>query len=306
MKIFIKNKPTDAWHWILNYGYFAAWKHFGYESIFFNNLKELKNETEYNVMCFDDDIRDFQDIEILGKAKKSFVYVQPTSFPGKFGQNPLFITSCNSKLRRELEKNPNIKLWSFVTPYDEEKIFSGWNKVSNILLAFDDINYMNYVTVPHMKYKYDVCYIGGRANNGFDEKIKLIEATFAEFEKSGLRTGFFINKGLTLANEANILFHSEVGINIHDVFQRLYGYDTNERTFKTLGLTGLLVSDSVRQLEEKFPTVLTSNDPVELTKKTKEIFELSLKERNEIKEKNRALILEKHTYKNRVKELLSL
>lgn len=306
MKIFVKNKPTDAWHWILNNGYVSAWKYKGYDTFLFDKLEDLKNQTDYNVMCFDDDINNFESLEILQKSNKSWVYVQPTYYPDKWGKNPLFTTSCNAHLRNQIEKNRNIKLWSFVTTYDNEPLFSGWNKVHNILLGFDDINYIKNITKPHVKYQYDVCYIGGRAHNGFDEKIKLLKEVFTEFEKSNLKTGFFINKGLSLAAEANILFHSGIGLNVHDVFQRLYGYDTNERTFKTLGLTGYLVSDAIKQLQEFFPSTPSDNDPKNLVKHVKSFFELTEKERNDIKETNRHIMLNQHTYKNRVESLLSL
>lgn len=305
MIIYLKRKPTDAWHWILNNGYFAAWKNHGFDVRLFDNLSELSSEQEYQIMAFDDDIKSFQDLEILSKAEKVYLYVQPTSFPGKWGQHPLFITSCNKKIINNINSMANVHLWSFVNSTGLN-LFNGWKDVCHVPLAFDDINYLNDIKKPQPKYEYDICYIGGRANNGFDEKIQLLTQVFGAFEKTNIKCGFFINKNLTIVDESNILFHSSISLNVHDPYQRAYGFDTNERTFKSLGLTGFLISDDVKELKSFFPSVNCSNDQAEMIKAVKESLLLTSQEINNIKEINRVIILQNHTYKSRVNKLLNL
>ena len=129
---------------------------------------------------------------------------------------------------------------------------------------------------------------------------------FIEFKKSGLNCGFFINKNLTHEQETGLLYNSKISLNIHDAYQRTLGCDTNERTFKSLGLNGILISDKIKQLENIFPNIKTSNDSSELVRITKEYLSLTEKELNNIKEENRQNILDNHCYTNRVKQLLSL
>ena len=123
---------------------------------------------------------------------------------------------------------------------------------------------------------------------------------------SGLKCGFFVNKNLTHKQECDLLANSKITLNIHDAYQRVLGLDTNERTFKSLGLNGLLVSDKVKQLNELFPNVATSLSADELVSITKEILSLSENEIKIIKEENKHNILENHCYINRVKTLMSL
>ena len=158
-------------------------------------------------------------------------------------------------------------------------------------MAYDSISYKS---VENKNYEYDICYIGGWANNGFDEKRKIMIEIFREFKGSGLKCGFFINKNLTHEQENLILCNSKVSLNIHDAYQRSLGFDTNERTFKSLGLNGILISDEVDQLKRIFPEIKISNNPTELVDLTKEYISLTDKKRNDIKEYNKQNILENH------------
>jgi len=191
-------------------------------------------------------------------------------------------------------------LWCFG---DADLYHNKWKKVNTIPLAFDSISYK---PKKDKKYEYDICFVGGWANNGFNEKRKIMIDIFVEFKKSGLNCGFFIGKNLTHEQENLLLYNSKISLNIHDAYQRTLGFDTNERTFKSLGLNGVLISDKVDQLERIFPSVKTSNDPAELVKFAKEYLSLAEKELNDIKEENRQLILDNHCYTHRVEKLLSL
>ena len=303
MRVYIKNHPSDAGHWIYNKGYVSAWQALGYEPTLYDRLTDIDTSNEYSLMAVDADITDSTGLQVLEKATKVWLYVQPNTYPGKWGRHPNFITSATDKLISYVNILPNVKKWSFLSANDT--VFNKWGKVHSIPLAFDSVGYLKEIKPYHQKYHYDVCYIGGRANNGFDEKIKLIDSTFNQFENSGLNTGFFINRGLSLSDEANILFHSEVGLNIHDVFQREYGFDTNERTFKTLGLTGLLASDANSQFETLFG-IKGTNNLEQLVDMVKAWLELSSIERKSLKDQSRDNILRNHTYVNRVESLLKL
>jgi spore maturation protein CgeB len=124
--------------------------------------------------------------------------------------------------------------------------------------------------------------------------------------KSGLNCGFFVGKNLTHQQECEVLHNSKLTLNIHDAYQRILGNDTNERTFKSLGLNGLMVSDTIRQLNSIFPNLKTSLEPDELVQITKDYLSLTDKELNDIKEENRQNILDNHCYTNRVQQLLDL
>ena len=117
-----------------------------------------------------------------------------------------------------------------------------------------------------------------------------------------IKTGIFINRGLTHQQENKILSNSRISINIHDAYQRSLGYDTNERTFKSLGLNGFLISDKVSQLERLFPAVAVCNNPDDMCDLIKKNLQEDL---TQVKHINRKYILEEHTYINRVSKMES-
>jgi hypothetical protein len=196
----------------------------------------------------------------------------------------------------------NVYLWTFTDVVPD--YFHKWKKVQTIPLAFDSISYKP--TIDKSYGKYDICFVGGWVDNGLDEKRKIMMDIFLEFKKSGLNCGFFINKNLSHEQENALLYNSKISLNIHDAYQRTLGFDTNERTYKSLGLNGIMISDKVDQLERIFPEVKTTLDPSELVRITKDYLSLSEKELNDIKEKNRQHVLDNHCYTHRVKELLAL
>ena len=134
-------------------------------------------------------------------------------------------------------------------------------------------------------------------------KKKIMLDQFRHFKTSGLRCGFFIDKGLTHEQENKILFNSKIAINIHDIHQRELGLDVNERTFKSLGLTGFLISDDVKVMETLFPETpraVSAPHMVEL------VHNYLSQDLEEIKKANRQTILDNHTYIKRVQQLLEL
>ena len=290
--------------WIYE-GYKKAWESLGYETQYIENPLRTDND-EYYVMITDgwyaskyfqkDLLHNF-----IKSAKKVFCFSQPTNFPMPWGSHPNFKSTCTAELIQEINCLDNIKLWSFADINKE--YFPNWKHIETVPLAFDNIGYEY---LQDEKYKFDVCFVGGRANNGFDEKYKIMMSHFSAFKDSGLKCGIFVGKNLTHEQENKLLYNSKVAINIHDAYQRKLRLDTNERTFKALGLTGVLVTDDEGQLQRLFPDVKRTNDPKEMVKFVKEYVNISEEELNSIKEKNRKIILDNHTYVHRVKKLLQL
>ena len=303
MKVYVYDYPTHAGKWIYK-GYQLAWKELGYEVIKIpidqTVAEVVENYDEDYILMITDAGVATDDYEMIEKSYKTFAYVQPNHFPDPWGTHPNFVCLAHDETINMLNEMNNVRLWAFG---DNTSYHSKWKKVNTIPLAFDSISYK---PTRDKKYEYDVCFIGGWANNGFDEKRKIIIESFSEFMRSDLKCGFFINKGISHDQEQKILYNSKVAINIHDAYQRTLGFDTSERTFKSLGLNGVLISDKVDQLERIFPSVKTSNGSAELVKFAKEYLSLAEKELNDIKEENRQLILDNHCYTHRVEKLLSL
>lgn len=299
MIIYCNNYSSHAGKWIYN-GYRKAWKNLGYEVKDFNLIEQA--DGEYFVMTTDSDINE-QNITKIKNSKKTFLFVQPNVFPSPWGTHPNFVSNLNDGLIKKLNCLENVFYWTFVDT--NKQYYYKWEKpIYTFPLAFDSLNYLS--KGYDSKYSYDVCFVGGWANNGFDEKRKIIINTFKPFINSGLKCGFFVNKNISHDLETEIIANSSVSLNIHDAYQRKLGLDTNERTFKSLALNGYLVSDTVEQLTNLFP-----NTPNSLN--FEEIYDLVLKALQtdpallkDIKQKNKNMILEKHTYLHRVAKMLEL
>ena len=324
--VFIQDhtKITGAGLWIYR-GYYTAWKSLGYEVVYIDGssheldhmCKLAQNNEEYHIMVTDGFWSAFKKVSnefkmkekfdmAMKKAKNVFFFTQPIKFPDPWGSHPNWKTQCDEHFINEVNKGDNYKLWTFVdVNYGtvKETFYSLWKNITTIPLAFDNFSYQS---LEDEKYKFDVCFVGGRANNGFDEKHKIMMNHFKAFKDSGLKCGIFVDKNLTHEQENKILYNSKVAINIHDAYQRQLGLDTNERTFKSLGLTGVLVADKEGQLGRLFPDVKRTNDPKEMVKFVKEYVNMPEEELSFIKEKNRKMILNNHTYLHRVKQLLEL
>jgi len=299
--VFIKHHPTHAGKWIYR-GYKKAWEKLGYSVHYYDNLSEISNfKDNYYLMAIDGNINNTLALDIVKRSQKTFLYIQPNVFPEPWGRHPNFICHCPDAFIDELNKMDNVTLWSFGNSFEYH---TKWKEGFSIPLAFDSLSYK---PIKDENYnKYDICFVGGWANNGFNEKRPIMIKYFSEFMKSGLNCGFFINKNISQEQENALLYNSKISLNIHDAYQRILGYDTNERTFKSLGLNGVLLSDKVDQLERIFPDVKTVMEPSEMVRITKEYLSLPEKELNDIKEENRQNILDNHCYTHRVEQLLSL
>jgi len=169
-------------------------------------------------------------------------------------------------------------------------------------LAFDNIAYQS-EDCEDSNYEFDVAYVGGWANNGFDTKKKIMMEHFAAFKDSGLKCGFFINKNLTHEQELKILANSKICINVHDDYQRIMKLDTNERTWKALGLNGILISDNVGSVIPDQPNIYQVESPEEMVKTAQWVINgMEGFNRNTTKE----FVLEYETYVERCKQLESI
>ena len=300
MRVYTPDIPEHAGHWIFK-GYKNAWNKMDYEVIPYKKPIDIDTTSEYMMMINDTFLgTDPSYLSSVKKSKKAFIQAQPNNFPQPWGSHPNFVSLASDNLITTLNEMENVHLWSFA---DKGDFHPKWKEVHTVPLAYDSIDY---APIKDQAAEYDICYVGGWANNGFDEKKKILIENFMHFKKSGLNCGFFINRGVSHQQELAILHNSKVCINIHDAYQRALGLDTNERTFKSLGLNGMMISDEVGQIHRLFPSVRTSNNPADLVEMTREIISLSEKEAADIKEENRQLIMKKHTYIKRVEQLLSL
>lgn len=300
MKVFIKNHQYHAGHWIYK-GYASAWKALGYDVRFYNDLSDLKNEKDFYLMAIDCGL-DVKDVHILEKSTKTFLYVQPNNFPQPWGSHPNYVTNCDKSLIKLVNKLSNVKQWTFADV--DKQYYTLWNPIT-IPLAFDSVSYRK---SENKKYDYDICYVGGRANNGYDEKYKIMINTFKSFKNSNLKCAFFVEKNISHEEEQELLSSSKLCLNIHDAYQRELSRDTNERTFKSLGLNGMMAADYIQQIKNIMPDIdiILDNNLETMIIKIKQFLNLTEKEQKEIKNKNRNYILNNHCYVNRVEKLVNL
>lgn len=298
MKVYIKNHESFAGHWIYNKGYASAWESKGYDVVLYNSLSEI-NDSDYYLMAIDGDVN-LKNLNAIERAKKTFLYAQPNWFPQPWGSHPNFVSLCSDETIKEINSIDTCKLWSFA---DVKDYHNKWKQVDTILLAFDSINYKNIKIESPV---YDVCFIGGWANNGFNEKKKIMLEHFSKLKESNLKCGIFINKNLTHEQENHVLCNSKVALNIHDAYQKTLGLDSNERTFKSLGLTGALVCDNIAQVKNEFDNVQFYNNSSEIIGCINNFLQMSNKELENIKEINKNFILNNHTYISRVDALRNL
>ena len=313
MKIYILDVPEHAGYWIYK-GYRKAWEKLGFDveiikigktlatsMLATNYMANIDFPEEYMIMYPDAMCQAEGTLEAIAKSHKTFIYTQPNAFVYPWGQHPNFACGAPNKTIHALNDLENVHLWTFG---DHTANHFKWKKVHTVPLAFDSISYQ---PISDEKYsKYDISFVGGWADNGFNEKRKIMIEYFSEFMKSGLKCGFFVGKNLTHEQENLLLYNSKLTLNIHDAYQRILGTDTNERTFKGLGLNGTLVSDTVGQLNRIFPHLKTSIESKEVVQIAKDYLSLTEKELKNIKEENRQLVLENHCYTNRVQQLLEL
>ena len=102
--------------WIYE-GYRKAWESLGYSTEYYNsNSKKLIESSgglkDYYVMATDWFYEPFHNSDFILKAKKVFLFPQPTVFPKPWGLHPNFISSLTPKIISEINEQENTKLWS--------------------------------------------------------------------------------------------------------------------------------------------------------------------------------------------------
>jgi hypothetical protein len=301
MKIYIQRHSEFAGKWIYS-GYAHAWAYLDHQVKFISQLEEIKDDSSY-LLFITDGIVTENNLKYLKNSHKTFLYVQPNEFPHHWGKHPNFISALQPDIVNEINGLKNVIKWFF--GYDTKTYFTLWKNVVSMPLAYDNINYFSDESYNH-DYDYDICFIGGFANNGFNEKITIIQNTLNAFLKAGFKCGFSVGQNISHELENYVLNRSKVALNVHDLYQRTLGLDTNERTFKSLGCNGILISDCVKQLGLLFPHCYQSNNLDELIEKTKEFCQLDLYELSLHKKQNKKIIEEKHTYIKRVQQFLKI
>jgi hypothetical protein len=298
-KVYVKEYEHDAGKYIYR-GYENAWRSLGYETKTYTRLEEIKEKPgTYYLQTVGADINNDEAYSVAKNSYKAFMYAQPNIFPYPWFEHPNFKCWCPEKYIKLINDTENIFLWSF--DYNEER-YTEWKKANTLPMAYDSIAYKD---IEDINYAYDICYVGGRANNGFDEKYKIMLEYFGAFRKSERKIGIFVSRGLTHEQENLLLYNSKVCLNIHDAYQRsIPTRDTNERTFKTLGCNGILVSDREGYVSETFSNVAIAESPHEMVDLTEKYLTMAPAKLNKIRNGNRELIRRDHTYVSRVKTAL--
>jgi len=112
---------------------------------------------------------------------------------------------------------------------------------------------------------------------------------------------------LSVNDERKVYSSSTISLNIHENHQRLNGKDFNERTFKIIACGGFEICDNVKVLRRYF-----SEKELIIADNTKDWFEkigYYLKypqKRNVIIKAGKKMILSKHTYHHRVKQMIEI
>jgi len=289
-----------------------AWRSLGYEVIYYTSLKEISDSDPYYLMAIDGDIQKMSGFKKVKNSYKTFLYVQPNEFPAPWGVHPNFSCLCPPPYIEKLNNLPNILLWSFGHPPLEYHTL--WGEVQSVPLAFDNFSYKKCPPPTSDEWGWttsplDVYYVGGWANNGFDEKKDLLREMLVPFGDwpNSAACAFFVGKDLSHKQENQLMYNSKVALNIHDAYQRALGTDVNERTFKTLGSTGVLVSDDIKCLDNFNFHIVRENDPDKYFEAAKKyVFDTSPEDLLKIKEHNVNEVLANHTYVSRVRTLLEL
>ena len=325
MIIYIRGNLQHAGKPIYN-GFAAAWTHLGYEVRHYDDLTHIDDfPSQYEIMMDDTQIGNLVGnriveasscpaglaklLKVIKNSTKTYCFTQPTTFPLPWGSHPNFVSllAQQKNIRSILNSWSHVKSWTWVDqePAGESPYYTGWGSLNTIPLAFDHISYHAALKQTPQLPEYDVCYVGGWANNGFDEKRRIMVEHFKALANTSLKCGIFINKSISFENEASILYNSKVALNIHDEYQRVLGLDSNERTFKSLGLTGALVCDKIGQVNRLFPDLPLYTSPEEMVDHIMNLID-NTKKLTEQKEYYRNLLLKEHTYVHRVEQMRGL
>jgi spore maturation protein CgeB len=139
----------------------------------------------------------------------------------------------------------------------------------------------------------------------WDKGLGFAQKVGQYFNVPGLKS--FRKPKLQLHDEGNIYRSSLISINIHEDYQRQFGGDCNERTFKVPFCGGFEITDDVACIRKYF-----AEDEMVIAESAKDWFEKidyfvqHPDERLPLIEKGRARVARDHTYHNRVEMILRL
>ena len=112
---------------------------------------------------------------------------------------------------------------------------------------------------------------------------------------------------LSIDGERKVYSSSIISLNIHEDHQRKFGSDFNERTLKIIACGGFEICDNVRIIRKYF-----NEHELVIAEDTKDWFEKidyyikNPEKRLPIIEAGRSKVLTKHTYHNRVEQIINL
>lgn len=302
-KIMIPEYLSGAGKWVYD-GYASAWEQTGYDVIRRKSIEPEDPPKECSIMLACHNILATNTKEMhqrrgwLQKFENVYLFVTANTFPDPWGTHENYVSKLSQDFEfvKILQSLNNIHFWSFCNVSEKPEFWSDWGDVRYVPLAFDSINYQRKYDE---RYASDACFVGGWADNGFNTKKQILKEWLGAFRDSGLKCRFLINQNISHEEEERILSSAKVCINIHDDYQREFGLDTNERSFKALGLNGCLLSDSVDELRRLKIGAQMALSPASM------VILAQTPCSEQFREHNRKNILENHTYINRVEEMIS-
>jgi spore maturation protein CgeB len=110
------------------------------------------------------------------------------------------------------------------------------------------------------------------------------------------------------SDEAKIYANAKILVNLHEDYQRKFGGDCNERTFKIPFCGGLEVCDDVAVVHDYFKEdseIVIAHDKADWFDKIKYYYD-NPKLAHTVAEAGRKRVLKEHTYHNRAKQILEL
>jgi hypothetical protein len=157
----------------------------------------------------------------------------------------------------------------------------------------------------------DVCFIGGY----WPYKAEVLDKWLINFcNKTKLRVKIFGNSPWPVFQYCgpiqpeytkHALASAKICVNLHEPHSQEYGFDIVERPYKLLSNKCFVISDYVAGLKKLIPEgILYTDNPTEFHNLI-EYYALSVKtkERFDIAEVGNKLVMSKHTYFNRIKEI---
>jgi hypothetical protein len=113
---------------------------------------------------------------------------------------------------------------------------------------------------------------------------------------------------LALGDEARIYASSQISINVHEAYQRKFGGDCNERTFKIPLFGGFEITDDVACIRRYFEAdheIVVADGETDWFDKIEHYLRYP-EQRLPIIEAGRARVLKDHTYHNRVDQMIAI